>query len=506
MAATESLSVIYGASFDIPYAIGSVVIPLTAVSCPSASPTTGTDSRRSATVGIAQSGTFSGASTAATDTRSSEETLLAPTCLHSGGSNVTTTVAAAAAAVPLPSSSSSRRRGVSSGNISSVRRCTHHRYCYLRDGGALEQDAFYRWLLHQQAQEQQHGQEQNEVKEANAETAPQSPSLLYASLACVVFLLPSSFPHRRRVLRRPPFLIEDDTWAEHMIEVQLHFLPQLRIPPVTIVHQSLLERRTAPLLLPQRPLTTAEVSGAEKGAEEEVREVWVPQLLAGTFGKPKLPPVAAHVVISSSHDVTSAEATCLPASTVHQASHHMNRNDSSSGDKSGGGTAASATVVVAEKVDTLRLYHPTVPVLQHVRRVAALSSSPVLRELHDAYTQLHFSTSSPASTKGEQKGEDGGEREGEEATMPRDTSLDTPFLFPWSLPYEALVAEYAAQRPSTSVAVLQAVLSGLKREREALEAACQRSMDEIAELATERIPEQLAEVYSRCLKLYRKER
>jgi hypothetical protein len=501
MSSIESQGVVYGAAFDIPYAIGSVAIPLTGAAAPFPSSSFPLPSgSRHNPVGVDDEiNSCTHAPTAVTAAREAEGKM-------SG------------------SSSPARRRGVSSGSISSVRRCTHHRYCYIRDGGSLAQDAFYRWLQHAQQQQGETTDVPASRHDRHASTtsssAPssssssfsggamsQSPSPFYASLACVVFLLPNSFPHPRRVLRRPPFLIEDDTWAEHMVEVQLHFLPHLRIPPVTVVHQALLERRT----LPRLPVLTVasstapaasekssapvkKVQGEQQYRQAEVREVWVPQLRASTFGKPKLPPVATNVIVHQ--PVSSQTRECedsisaadMPAvSLQHQALHHHYSHNR---------TVASATVVVAEKVDTLRLYHPTVPVLLHFRRLLGLSSLPVVRELQETFEMQVYQ---PCATTSE------ADFTTTTINDVADDSLRRPFRFAWSLPYEEVVAEYAAQRASTSVAVLQAVFDGLKRERAAMEETCRRSIEQIAELATKTIPDQLEAVHRRCLKLYRKE-
>lgn len=424
MSAVEEQRVVYGASFEIPYAIGSVTIPL--------------------------------ADTAAEAAAPASSPIPPTTGRGDNSANSNDLPAHAASDAPLLSTTSSRRRGVTSGTISSVRRCTHHRYCFLRDGGALAEDRFYRWLLHRRGEVAGNG---HNVKDASASSSSSSsssdassPSLLYSSLDCVVFLLPSSFPQPRRVVRGPPFLIEDDTWAEHNVEVQLHFLPHLQIPPVTVVHQVLLERRTvsaASLVNSASPAT----GSAACSAEGQVRGVWVPQLLASTFGKPKLPPVAARVVLPGAPN--PADATSF---------------------------------VVAEKVDMLRLYHPTERVLSHFRGVLALSALPVVQELREAF-HSHFDAVAAASLDAEANTKE----------------ADVVFRFPWSLPHEDALAAYAAQRGATSVAVLRAVLTGLKRERAAMETSCLQSLEQIATLATTGLPEQLADVHERCLKLYRKE-
>ncbi|KAK7194701.1 YEATS family [Novymonas esmeraldas] len=485
----ESQRVVYGATLDIPYAIGSVSVPLNPASI-------------SASAGAAS---------------------------RDGGD--------AGLSATSASSSTPHRRGVSSGNISSVRRCTHHRYCYLRDGGALSHDAFLRWLAQQQQQQQQRKADEREEERAaicpgeggdtlqraaagkettsatttttataaSVSSLPWSPSLLYASLAWVVFLLPSSFPHPRRVLRHPPFIIEDDTWAEHMVEVQLHFLPHLNIPPVTVVHQALLERRPPPpsgvpssaWATPPRT-TTAAAAAATEGPPvaalrtiptavptktvEEVREVWVPQLLACNHGKPKQSPTATNVTVT-------APAHCPGAGSAPAAA-----------------SVASLTVVVAEKVDTLHLYHPTADVMRHVRAVLALSQLPVVAAMRDAYDAAYNDlplTPSNAGTEG------GVQRRSvaasSDAPAASNTSLTAPFAHSWSLPFEGIIAGYAAQRASTSVAVLQAVLANLKREREEMERACEQSMDQIAELACQTLPRHLQRVHGGCVKLLRKE-
>ncbi|GET91852.1 hypothetical protein, conserved [Leishmania tarentolae] len=441
----ESQCVVYSAKFDIPYAIGSVSVPLNAL------------------------GTSSPSRIEAQE-------------VNGAG----------------PSLSSARRRGVSSGNISSVRRCTHHRYCYVRDGSELSQDAFYRWL---EQQRQEHREDTHasstgghlgeasggplatETNSASTSApssappdAPSSPSLFYASVKCVVFVLPNSFPRPRRVLRHPPFIIEDDTWAEHVVEVQLHFWPHLKIPPATVVHQALLERR----IVTEPPPSQSGAAPTDAAPTEGLREVWVPQLLASTYGKPKLLSVATNVAVFS-----RPRQAALPASDAAK--------------------AASSTVVVAEKVDTLHLYHPSLDVVRHIRAVLEMSRMPVLEALREAFDATYSEWPSmdadgnsqgarsrtPTDAQGTSRAEE-------------DTSLLTPFAHPWSLPFEDIIAEYAEQRASTSVAVLQVVLEKLKRERQEMEKSCERSMEEIAELATVVLPTQLEQVHARCMKLYKK--
>ncbi|KAG5495068.1 hypothetical protein JKF63_02121 [Porcisia hertigi] len=443
---TESQRVVYGATFDIPYAIGSVSVPLHSHGGPSSSP-------RAEAQTVSRTGT---------------------------------------------STTPPSRRGVGSGNISSVRRCTHHRYCYIRDGGALSQDAFYRWLALQR-QEHLNGTNAgttsgltNEVSEHTSSAAtgcassnasssafpptPSSPSLFYASVKCVVFVLPNSFPHPRRVVRHPPFMIQDDTWAEHLVEAQIYFWPHLKIPPVTVVHQALLERR----LVPATPSPSSSALSSD-APTEEIREVWVPQLLASTYGKPKLPSVATSVKV------------CVPA-------HHGPPPASENG------KAASLAVVVAEKVDTLHLYHPSLDVVRHIRAVLAMSQLPVLEAVRDAFEATYLASPSTNSNSSRHNARSPTHTAAEGKTRPEmDAPLTTPFGYSWSLPFEEMIAEYAEQRASTSVAVLQTVLEKLKREREEVERACERSMEQISELATATLPTQLQRVHSRCIKLYKKE-
>ncbi|KAG5469028.1 hypothetical protein LSCM4_02423 [Leishmania orientalis] len=437
---TESQRIVYGATFDIPYAIGSVSFPLDALGASSPS--------------------------------------------QAGAQEVS-------GADPLPSSS--QRRGANSGSISSVRRCTHHRYCYVRDGGELSQDAFYRWL-EQQRRKHREGTHTSgtivppngapggsltpatDLASTNASSsappdAPSSPSLFYASVQCVVFVLPNSFRHPRRVLWHPPFIIEDDTWAEHVVEVQLHFWPRLKIPPATVVHQALLERRLVAASPP-----SASAAGSPAAPAEVSHEVWVPQLLASTYGKPKLLSVSTNVTVRA----PARRMGALAPDTAHD---------------------ASRTVVVAEKVDTLHVYHPSLDVVRHLRGVLAMSRLPVLEATRDAFDAMY--SPSPLMNA-ESKGHSARPPE-LTATGATDMSLSTPFAHAWSLPFENVIAEYAEQRASTSVAVLQAVLEKLKRERQEMEKSCEGSMEQIAELATVALPTQLQRVHARCMKLYKKE-
>ncbi|KAG5469381.1 hypothetical protein LSCM1_02598 [Leishmania martiniquensis] len=437
---TESQRVVYGATFGIPYAIGSVSFPLDALGRPSRS--------------------------------------------QAGAQEVNE-------AGQLPSSS--RRRGANSGSISSVRRCTHRRYCYVRDGSELSEDAFYRWLEQQRRTHREDihtssrsispsaahgalttsatGSGSADASSSAPPGAPSSPSLFYSSVKCVVFVLPNSFPHPRRVLWHPPFIIEDDTWAEHFVEVQLHFWPRLKIPPATVVHQALLERR-----LMVAPLPSSTGAGSPAEPIEVSQEVWVPQLLASTYGKTKLLAVSTNVMMRA-----PARHMKAPAPDAAQDARH--------------------TVVVAEKVDTLHLYHPSLDVVRHIREVLAISRLPVVEAVRDAF-EATYSAPPPVHACGRSDSELSAELTSTEAA---GTSLSTPFAQPWSLPFENLIAEYAEQRASTSVAVLEAVLAKLKRERQEMERSCEGSMEQIAELVTVALPTQLQRVHERCMKLYKKE-
>lgn len=150
------------------------------------------------------------------------------------------------------------------------------RVCYLRDGADLSLDAYYRWRWSQEAPLRQLSQQQqlacssvagsrkkrdrsessmenqsarslrhmctlySPVTSSHDEKEPEvfveSASPLYAMLDHVDFVLPKSFPHTRRSVFEPPFMVEDDTWAEHMVEIHLFFKAELLILPLILLH------------------------------------------------------------------------------------------------------------------------------------------------------------------------------------------------------------------------------------------------------------------------------
>lgn len=397
----DSLAVYYSGTLDIPYAVGSVSVPIEGN----------------------------------------------PRSPLSGSSSLVTGYGAEPLKTAVPSF---RRKTASPGaSIASVGRYTHRRYCYLRDGGTVESDEFHRWLMYERQRcltlQQSSHDEPSTLREMEAETC--SPSLLYAMLSCVVFLLPKSFPQPRRVLRRPPFVIEDSTWAEHLVEVQLHFHAHLKIPPVIVIHQVQLDTRIV-------------VSSGK---------LLIPQLLARNAGKPKEPP-ATEKGTTTGGMVKQEEKEVVPSSSLVPTAPE------------------SENVVVAEKVDTLRMVHPTTEVVAFFSKVLELAASPVVHSLRAVFKTVRAEglVAPESATAGDVL-----------------HSATNSFPFPWSLPFEGAIARYVGRRSRTSVTILQAVLANLKREREELEESSMRAMKSIVR-ESEEVQQGIVELHEGCCQLSHK--
>eukprot|EP00796_Vickermania_ingenoplastis_P004468 gene4468-3263_t len=259
-------------------------------------------------------------------------------------------------------------------------RFTHKRVCYIRDGSEEQTDAFYRWLWNKnnlpgkkRARDEQ-------------ETFPRSPSLFYAVVDHVDFVLPRGFPNARRSVTDPPFMIEDDTWAEHVVEIHIYFLSHLSIPPLMVLHPCFLHERdhSAPLLKTSEPDNNTKLG----------------------IGRPL--------------SVRSLELC-----------------GTSSGSNEAPTSLGLSNVIVSERKDCIRIFHPSTAVVQFLRSVKQLSQEPQIERMMAAF-QLEQSS------------------EGHEPAS-------------WRLLYEAHIETYCQGRLHRSLCTLDCVAQKLEEERKKAE-------------------------------------
>ncbi|KAG8347099.1 hypothetical protein TRVL_02070 [Trypanosoma vivax] len=247
-----------------------------------------------------------------------------------------------------------------------ISRCTHVRYMYLRDGACSTLDLSYRRELY--------------LNSSSASGSPSSPALdssrtsdvaavpassastLYALVDHVVFILPIGFPERRRELSRPPFFIVDDAWAEHMVELEVHFHPWLGIEPTTISHFVPLQRR-------------ADIP---------------PSLLSSTQGQSKPP---STVILSPSESKSTALSGESPKSGADAPETTTTQDNPSVKKTSNYGRGSGDSIydpelilvgehgisvklvdlpevpVVSERRDAIRIFHPTLDVVRYVAKI-----------------------------------------------------------------------------------------------------------------------------------------
>lgn len=249
----------------------------------------------------------------------------------------------------LPSGGSS---GVTNSSEASNQRYTHRRFVFIRDGSDLQMDAFYRWwwwnhptrpssqTTHfHRGQSRKRGRDRSENTEHTAgATNPTSPSLFYSLIDHVDFVVPRSFPHVRRSVFDPPFMIEDDAWADHMAEIHLYFRPELSIPPTVLLHPCSLQER--PEALPSLRSMTDEQS--------------VPATAGPTSGSVNMPHATGNARETVSHDKTLA----MPE------------------------------VSVCERKDTLRVFHPSTVLVDFLKDVRQ-HGSRLQKELI-SFLQFHY--------------------------------------------------------------------------------------------------------------------
>lgn len=349
-------------------------------------------------------------------------------------------------------------------------RYSHRRYCYVRDGGDLCEDAFSRWLLHATRESRAEGSEiaRKRVRDSDVDAdsgmslpPTRSTSTLYSVLSHVEFVVPSSFARPRRVVREPPFFIVDDTWAEHMTEVHMHFLPALGIPPVVILHQVLLHRR---------------VQAA-------------PALSSHTMGQPKAPPIVLYntgVNSSASMQQDGRESTADHMVTSQEPTLSSLR-----------GRLSARGLVVSERQDMVRILHPSKSVQQYLQRVSAKVFSPVVNELRDYFLEEiagERADSSGCSLAVYEKQLTTALEEG------KDLQDVAPPSGTWWLPHEYSIYTETHGRRQRAEAALQVTLATLQEEQRKILTSLNQSMTALCEEAGQ-IREGLSVLHATCLRL-----
>lgn len=156
----------------------------------------------------------------------------------------------------------------------------------------------------------------------------------------VDFVVPRGFPHPRRSVFEPPFIVEDDAFAEHTVEIHIYFLPELSIPPITVLHSCLLHAKHSfvPML---------------RGAVEHQD---------GSSG------------VDSNHGKTRTNSSPLVDSDFLDNAAGLNDQK----------TTAPETVV-SERKDAVRIFHPSSAVVCLARRVSAFSQDPQVQQKEDGF-------------------------------------------------------------------------------------------------------------------------
>ncbi|EKF32499.1 hypothetical protein MOQ_003652 [Trypanosoma cruzi marinkellei] len=338
-----------------------------------------------------------------------------------------------------------------------ISRCTHIRYSYLRDGSSAAQDLAYRRALYTSGDVRLTSVSTNEKGKAVA-TASQ----LYAVVDRVVFKLPNSFPEPRREVRHPPFFVVDDTWAEHLVEMEVHFHPWLGIAPFTVSHMVLLQKRAD----------------------------FTPQLLSSTFGQNKPPPT----VIIESSDTEALPSSSLAAATTRR--HSKQRVGSPSeghslvvGEHDTGNDEFCAEErgicvkfedleefsIVSERRDAIRIFHPTLNVARFLATVRTMAqpeletppSFCVLPKQHSAPSHVQPNDENAPTVDccrtAEKRGRSN-ETDGENHSRAWDGGL----LPPWCFPFEAIMHAHEPKRRDGAVDAMRAVLAALQKEQSEL--------------------------------------
>ncbi|ESL10536.1 hypothetical protein TRSC58_01731 [Trypanosoma rangeli SC58] len=335
-----------------------------------------------------------------------------------------------------------------------ISRCTHLRYSYLRDGSSAAQDLAYRRELHTLGGMASLSASAREKGEAAA-----SSSQLYALVDRVVFKLPNSFPEPRRELTHPPFFIMDDTWAEHLVEIEVHCRPWLGIAPFTLSHMVLLQKRAD----------------------------FPPQLLSSTFGQTKPPPT---VILAPSDPVLLPSSYTAVAITRPRSKRRLEEPD---------GTHSTVIVehgadiddvcmeergicvgvddleqfsIVAERRDAIRIFHPTLNVARYLAAVRNLPQPEL--EPPPSFCVLPGKNSVPFHVQPDEDNAsadisscDVAKRgrsiatEGEHSLRARELEP----LPPWCFPFEAIMHAHEPKRRDGAIDAMRSVLAALQKEQ-----------------------------------------
>ncbi|RNF26048.1 uncharacterized protein Tco025E_01677 [Trypanosoma conorhini] len=335
-----------------------------------------------------------------------------------------------------------------------ISRCTHLRYSYLRDGSSAAQDLAYRRELYTSGEA---GTLSASVREEGE--AATSGSQLYALVDRVVFKLPNSFPEPQRELTHPPFFIMDDTWAEHLVEMEIHFRPWLGIAPFTASHMVLLQKR-------------ADFS---------------PQLLSSTFGQTKPPPT---VILAPSDPLLSPTSYSAAAITRPRSKRHVeepNETNSAVVAEYDAGIGEVCTEergicvnvddleefsIVSERRDAIRIFHPTLNVARFLATVRTLPQPGL--ETPPSFCVLPGQKSVPlhvqpdadnASADNSCRG--GGKRGRSNVADGGDSSRaqDVGSLPPWCFPFEAIMHAHEPKRRDGAIDAMRSVLAALRKEQ-----------------------------------------
>lgn len=313
-------------------------------------------------------------------------------------------------------------------------RYTHRRFCYIRDGGDLQMDAFYRWwwwnsnrspLQSHQGNHLNRGPSRKRARERVMDNTdptpvsvpnPTSPSLFYSLIDHVDFVVSRSFPHVRRSVFDPPFMIEDDAWAEHMVEIHLYFKPELAIPPTVVLHPCPLRERSEML----------------------------PSLR--TMADGQAVPVTASPLMPSP---TGPQGGVYP----------QNKNEISNRHNT-----EVVSVVVCERKDALRVFHPSTILVDYLKEVRRQRSS--LQKELTTFLYSHYTTDPPTAI--------------------------------WRLCFEKYVEKYAERRLQRSLETLQGAVKDLHEEQDALVERAATTMSRII-LECENIQCALSRFRNACL-------
>ncbi|CBH16312.1 hypothetical protein, conserved [Trypanosoma brucei gambiense DAL972] len=346
-----------------------------------------------------------------------------------------------------------------------ISRCTHVRYIYFRDGSVASQDLSYRHQLFMKAD----GVKRSEMLDGKESNQVYSASPLYALVDRVVFTLPNGFPERRREVTHPPFFIVDDTWAEHLVEVEVHFHPWLGIAPFTASHMVLLNQRVdvTPQLLSStqgqcKPPSTVILSPDE---EERLAGVGSSSLIGTKRSRvPEcgvvLPEETSAVRMDLSNSVYSPDMVILGEPGFRERLVDL-----------------VGAPVVAERRDAMRIFHPTLDVVRYLAAVRAMPQPELMAPPRICLLPWYQQSVQPLATQHTEKKCEKSERCDRHGTRSRsvmnddnicddsDHEIDVGSLPPWCFPFEVIIHACESRRQSGAVDAMRAVLAELKKEQ-----------------------------------------